>query len=74
MDLALEVSLFMLRSDVLHAIKSYDMELTASLQLRRKKPCGFILSNSIASARFEPTNLGSNGKYVNHYTSGRLCK
>jgi hypothetical protein len=27
------------------------------------------LKNSLFSARFEPTNLGSNGKYYNHYTA-----
>jgi hypothetical protein len=49
------------------------MGLMALLSLQKKKKVMlriFIaLKNSLLSARFEPTNLGSNGKYYNHYTA-----
>jgi hypothetical protein len=61
-----EVFLFILTSDFLHAVKSYDMEPTALLLLRRKVCCGFL---SIALAGFEPANRWSDGKHGNHYTT-----
>jgi hypothetical protein len=61
-----EVFLFILASDFLHAVKSYDMGPTALLLLRRKVCCGFL---SIALAGFEPANRWSDGKHANHYTT-----
>jgi len=56
------------RSDFLHSVKSCDMGPTALLPLRRKACCGFVSPlKSIASADFEPANLGSNGKQANKY-------
>jgi hypothetical protein len=46
------VSLFILRSDVLHAEKSYDMGPTALLPLWRKACCGF--SSPLKIQRREP--------------------
>jgi hypothetical protein len=44
MNLALQnFFLFILASDILHAIKSYDMGPPALLPLRRKVCCGFLL-------------------------------
>jgi hypothetical protein len=57
-------------SDVIHAIKSYDVGPPVLLPLRRKWYCRFLsLLNSIASAGFELANLGFNGKHDNHYTT-----
>jgi hypothetical protein len=43
---------------------------TASLPLRRKGAADFYCPEKfIALARFEPANLGSNGKHANHYTT-----
>jgi hypothetical protein len=69
-NLAFEISLFILRSDVLHAVKSYDMGPTALLLFRRKAGCGFLSPlKSIAPVGFEPTNLGYNDKHANYYTT-----
>jgi hypothetical protein len=43
---------------------------TALLPLRRRRPADFTaLRSSSPSTGFEPTNLGSNGKHTNHYTT-----
>jgi hypothetical protein len=67
-NLALRSNFVRLASDVLHAVKSYDMGLSALLSTRRKVCCGF-LSPKIYSAGSEHANLGSNGKQAEHYTT-----
>jgi hypothetical protein len=43
---------------------------SALMPLLSKACCGFLLPlKSIASAGFEPDNLGSNNKHANHYTT-----
>jgi hypothetical protein len=64
--------LFILASDILHAIKSYDMGPPALLTLWRKGCYRFLLPvkvHRLASAGFEHANFGSNGKHVNYYTT-----
>jgi hypothetical protein len=34
----------------------------------------YIFKNPLLSAGFEPANLGSNGKYDNHYTTEKKSK
>jgi hypothetical protein len=69
-DLPCEVFLLILATFFLHMVKYYDMEPTALLPLRRKTCCGFYhTQKSIASAGFEPANLGSNSKYAKHYST-----
>jgi hypothetical protein len=41
-NLAFEVALFILRSDILHAVKSFGMRPLASLPLWRRACCGFL--------------------------------
>jgi hypothetical protein len=43
MNLAFEISLLILRSDLLYAITSYDMGPKAVFPLRRKVSSGFLL-------------------------------
>jgi hypothetical protein len=65
-NLVLQIIFFILATDFLHAVKSYDMGPPALLLPRRKVFCGFLSPlKSIASAQFEPTNLGSSGKHIN---------
>jgi hypothetical protein len=65
MNLAFEISLFILQSDFLHARKSYAMGSMALLPLQRKMCCIFPLASKfIALDRFEPTNLASSSKHV----------
>jgi hypothetical protein len=42
MNLAFEVSLFIFRSDILHAVKFYDVRLAELIPLWRKACCGFL--------------------------------
>jgi hypothetical protein len=50
-----------------HAVKSYDMEPTALLPLRRKSCYGFLSPLKVLSslAGTEPANLVSSGKHAN---------
>jgi hypothetical protein len=65
-----KVFLFILASDFLHAVKSYDMGPPALLPLWRKVCCGFLLPLKVhCLGWFEPMNLGFNGKHTNHYIS-----
>jgi hypothetical protein len=65
-----EVFLFTLGSDFLHAVKSCNMGLPTLLPLRTKVCCGLLSPlKSIASAGFEPADLGSNVKHANHDTT-----
>jgi hypothetical protein len=68
MNSACVTSLFTLRKDFLHDIKSYSMGPAVLLPLRRKGLCGFFYLplKSITSSEFEPVNLGPNVKRSNH--------
>jgi hypothetical protein len=71
MNFAFEISLFVLPSDFLHAVKSYDMGPEALIPVRRKSWFGFFiaLKNLSPRAGDEPAHLEPNGKHANHYTT-----
>jgi hypothetical protein len=51
------------------------MGLTALLALLKKQAADFITLKIPSSlARFEPTNLGTNGKHSNHYIIEDNCR
>jgi hypothetical protein len=53
---------------ILHAVNSYKMGLTALIPSEGMSAADFYRPfKSTASAGFEPTNIGSNGKHANHY-------
>jgi hypothetical protein len=50
--------------------QSCDKGQTALLPLRRKACWGFFRpKNPMASAGFEPANMGNRGQHANHYTT-----
>jgi hypothetical protein len=53
-----------------------DLTSPALLPLRRKMCNGFLSPlKSIDLTKFEPANIGSNGKHANHYTTeATKCK
>jgi hypothetical protein len=59
-EFSLEVFVFMLASDLLHAVKSYDMGPPALLPLQRKACCGFsvTLKNPSPWPGLNPRTLG----------------
>jgi hypothetical protein len=53
----------------------YDMGPMALLLLRRMASGGFFRpKNQMASAGFEPSDLGTRGQHANHYTTGEKLK
>jgi hypothetical protein len=62
LNFAYEVSVT-LRKDIYHALKCQDMGPTALLPPQRSRATHFVaLRNPSLYARFEPSNLGANGK------------
>jgi hypothetical protein len=64
-----EISLFIIRSDFLHAAKILRHEAESfTFLLNKEECCGLSPLKIHGPARFEQANLGSNGKHANHYT------
>jgi hypothetical protein len=72
MNLAFEISLFILLSDFLHAVKTCDMGPTALFPSEEKRVKIYRPYKSNASAKFEPANLGFNDNHANHYTTDEI--
>jgi hypothetical protein len=68
MNLVFEVSSFILRRDFLTCRKILRRRADGFTSLQREA-CFVALKNPSLSAKFEPSNYGSNGKHANHYTT-----
>jgi hypothetical protein len=65
-----EVFLFILASDFFTCHRILTWGLWLYFPFEGKHPADFIaLKNPLPSTRFEPANVGSNGKHANHYNT-----